>query len=470
MLRSAGIILISLSIITSGAAAKKNSNSNNKNSSNYIKKIVKEGNKFYILIGDKKHPQKIPIGKKELEEIAKKVLKKDGKKSVITKNKKTKTKKVVKKEKSKNKKIASKGKKSSKTTLKKGEYIVQSGDTLFSIALKYNVSLSDLVKANKLTANSVIHPGDKLKIPSKSITQEAKSAIASKKSKKNLIKKEIYHTVKKGDTLKKIAKKYNVSVRDIIKLNNLKKNPRMYKLIGEKLLIKKVSIKKATKSPQIKIVKKKSPQVKRNAKYYRVKRGDTIWKIARMHNLTVEELKLLNRSKLRRGLRKGSLLRVSKIEAIKLKKAIAKRRRAQRKRVYFSFSERGFSGGGNNRIVRVAKRYLGTRYVWGGNRPGGFDCSGFAQYVFKKATGVVLPRISRRQAYYGRYVTRSQLRAGDLVFFDTSRRRRGYVNHVGIYIGNTKFIHASSAKHRVIITSLNRPFYRARFMWGRRVN
>ncbi len=92
------------------------------------------------------------------------------------------------------------------------------------------------------------------------------------------------------------------------------------------------------------------------------------------------------------------------------------------------------------------------------------------QYVMKKSKGVVIPRVSRRQAYYGKYITRKNLKPGDLIFFDTSKRRRGYVNHVGIYIGNNKFIHASSARHRVIITSLNSPFYRSRFKWGRRIN
>jgi len=124
----------------------------------------------------------------------------------------------------------------------------------------------------------------------------------------------------------------------------------------------------------------------------------------------------------------------------------------------------------NSPVVAYAKRFLGTRYVWGASRPGAFDCSGFTQYVMKHAKGRMIPRVSRRQAYYGRYVTRRNLRAGDLIFFDTSRRRRGYVNHVGIYIGNGKFIHASSGKHRVVITSLNKPFYRQRFMWGRRIN
>jgi cell wall-associated NlpC family hydrolase len=124
----------------------------------------------------------------------------------------------------------------------------------------------------------------------------------------------------------------------------------------------------------------------------------------------------------------------------------------------------------SSKVIRTAKRYLGRRYVWGATGPSHFDCSGFTQYVMKKSKGIKIPRVSRMQAYYGKYVSRKNLKPGDLIFFDTSRRRRGYVNHVGIYIGNDKFIHASSARHRVVITSLNRPFYRARFKWGRRID
>jgi cell wall-associated NlpC family hydrolase len=121
------------------------------------------------------------------------------------------------------------------------------------------------------------------------------------------------------------------------------------------------------------------------------------------------------------------------------------------------------------KVLKVAMKQLGKHYVWGAVGPRTFDCSGFTSYVYRKL-GIAIPRTSRNQANFGRLVHRNQLQPGDLVFFDTSRQRRGYVNHVGIYIGGNKFIHASSAKHKVIITSLNKAFYHQRFKWGRRVN
>lgn len=122
----------------------------------------------------------------------------------------------------------------------------------------------------------------------------------------------------------------------------------------------------------------------------------------------------------------------------------------------------------NNYIIAEAKGHLGKRYVWGANGPSRFDCSGFTSYVYKKM-GIKIPRVSINQGKVGKKVRRNRLRKGDLVFFDTSRRRRGYINHVGIYIGDHKFIHASSSKRKVIISSLDKKFYKARFKWGRRL-
>jgi len=120
-------------------------------------------------------------------------------------------------------------------------------------------------------------------------------------------------------------------------------------------------------------------------------------------------------------------------------------------------------------LERIAKSKLGKRYVWGAVGPKVFDCSGFTSYVYKKS-GVNLPRTSIIQSKYGKYIKRKDLQAGDLIFFDTSKQRKGYVNHVGIYLGNNKFIHASSAKKKVVITSLAKPFYSGRYKWARRVN
>ena len=120
-------------------------------------------------------------------------------------------------------------------------------------------------------------------------------------------------------------------------------------------------------------------------------------------------------------------------------------------------------------ILETAKNFLGVKYVWAANGPSAFDCSGFTKYVFKQ-NGINLPRYSGNQANIGEKIAFSELQKGDLVFFDTEKKFRHKVNHVGIYIGDNKFIHASSAKKRVTITSFaKKKFYRNKFLYARRV-
>lgn len=117
-------------------------------------------------------------------------------------------------------------------------------------------------------------------------------------------------------------------------------------------------------------------------------------------------------------------------------------------------------------IVRVASRFRGVRYRWGGSSRSGFDCSGFTRYVFRQKTGIELPHSASAQFRKGTPVSRNELRPGDLVFFQTYRRG---ASHVGIYIGNGKFIHASSAGGRVQVDSLNDGYYRQRYVGARRL-
>lgn len=117
-------------------------------------------------------------------------------------------------------------------------------------------------------------------------------------------------------------------------------------------------------------------------------------------------------------------------------------------------------------IVRTASRFRGVRYRWGGSSRSGFDCSGFTRYVFRHRAGIELPHSASAQFRRGTPVPRNQLKPGDLVFFQTYRRG---ASHVGIYIGNGKFIHASSAGGRVRIDSLNEGYYRQRYLGARRV-
>lgn len=122
-----------------------------------------------------------------------------------------------------------------------------------------------------------------------------------------------------------------------------------------------------------------------------------------------------------------------------------------------------------SQIVATAKGALDTPYVWGGNSlRQGIDCSGLVQQVYK-AYGINLPRVTYDQINVGHDVPVNKLAQGDLVFFDTDRSRRG-PDHVGIYIGGGKFIHAPRPGDKVKVSSLGDSFYMNRWMGGRRVN
>ena len=115
-------------------------------------------------------------------------------------------------------------------------------------------------------------------------------------------------------------------------------------------------------------------------------------------------------------------------------------------------------------IIATAKQYIGVPYVWGGSTPSGFDCSGYIQYVFGKH-GISLPRTSAQQYTVGVWVSKSNLRPGDLVFYNTSGSG---VSHLGIYIGNGKFIHASTSRG-VMISEMSNSYWSARYYGARRI-
>lgn len=119
---------------------------------------------------------------------------------------------------------------------------------------------------------------------------------------------------------------------------------------------------------------------------------------------------------------------------------------------------------GNNSVSSYAVKFVGRDYIWGAAGPNAFDCSGFTMYVYSKF-GVRLPHSSGGQYGYGQTVSKGNLAAGDLVFFNTY----GSISHVGIYTGGGNFVHASNSRTGVIVSSLSEGYYAKRFVGAKRI-
>lgn len=117
-------------------------------------------------------------------------------------------------------------------------------------------------------------------------------------------------------------------------------------------------------------------------------------------------------------------------------------------------------------VTRQAMAQVGRPYRWGGSSPReGFDCSGLVQHVYREALGIELPRTSLQMGQRGSWIALKDLAPGDLVFFQTGRHPN---SHVGVYIGNHRFVHAPSSGSLVRVESINRRYWLTRFNGGRR--
>lgn len=119
-------------------------------------------------------------------------------------------------------------------------------------------------------------------------------------------------------------------------------------------------------------------------------------------------------------------------------------------------------------LLEDAKYFKGGKYVWGGTTPQGFDCSGYVQYLYKKQK-INLPRTAWAQSKKGLAVDKQNLQKGDLLFFLTDKKRGIPVTHVGIYLGDGKFIHAASKKKGIIISPVHTGYYANKFVSAKRV-
>ncbi len=319
-------------------------------------------------------------------------------------------------------------------------YIVEKGDTLSTIAHKYSVSVKKLKALNNLKSTK-IKPGQKLLLretKSKEQSKKYNTIISGGPAKREKFEIKINHyTVKKGDTLSSISKKYSISVREIMELNDL----RSTKLKpGQQLLIKRTEI-----------------------KIYTVKKGDSIFKISRKFDIDIDELKDINRLEtdcLKPG--QKLLLEPEETEELAHNKETLSEAQIEKEITEDPESEKS---GLKDRLILFAKKFINTPYRFGGTSLFGIDCSGFVQKVYRMI-GINLPRSAREQFREGNPINTADLSIGDLVFF---RTYAPFPSHVGIYLGDNLFIHASSKEKKVTIDNLTEPFYIKRFIGAKRV-
>jgi LysM repeat protein len=281
------------------------------------------------------------------------------------------------------------------------------------------------------------------------------------------------HVVRKSESLHSIALKYHVSVDELKTVNNLTGN---HAEKGVRLIIPSHADAKL----------KKSANVVRQQSYTAVK-GDTVQGIAKKTGIKVAELRKLNRLKSGR-VKPGQILalvepasiadsspsvaHVSRLQLVnkdllneqELTGTLAELTDIDSDRPV-DLAKNLESSQAINSLKKSAYSFLGARYRFGGSSRKALDCSSFTQQVFRDQK-ITLPRTAREQFYVGNEVVRGDLRKGDLVFFQTYAR---FPSHVGIYLGNRKMIHASSADHRVVITSMDHPYYLSRYLGARRV-
>ena len=122
-----------------------------------------------------------------------------------------------------------------------------------------------------------------------------------------------------------------------------------------------------------------------------------------------------------------------------------------------------------DKVLDFAHQQLGKPYVWGAQGPNSFDCSGLIYYVYKNAANITLPRTSVEQSKFGTTVSKSNLKAGDLVFFDTNGPNNGAVSHVGIYAGGGQLIHASSSNKKIVKVNMETSYWNNTYVVAKRV-
>ncbi|GAB4434106.1 MAG: C40 family peptidase [bacterium] len=321
---------------------------------------------------------------------------------------------------------------------------------------------------------SILHAKKATKAVASKKSQKAKKAETAKTANGQSTRK---YVIKKGDTLAKIATANGCDLETIRKLNP-GLNPR------------RIKTSTVIKLP-LSTVAKNTKEIKKDNKVliYRVKKGDTLYSIAKRYNLSEDELKQLNKINDEHIVAGMKLL---------IKSLSAKDDKVETKKTYsltdvdeddfgedidgetttltLSDSDKGetkanyivppytLSKEKLEKMLSYSLDFLGTDYKYGGNTVSAIDCSAFVKTVFKEVN-INLPRTSREQFTLGVDVALEELKEGDLLFFAKKKR----ISHVGIYIGNDMFVHAARRGKGVIVTKLDSPYVKKHFVGAKRL-
>lgn len=144
-----------------------------------------------------------------------------------------------------------------------------------------------------------------------------------------------------------------------------------------------------------------------------------------------------------------------------------RRKSGSKKKKDKSKSKQKAGKGDGDAIVREAQKYKGSRYVYGGESPKGFDCSGFTWYVYNKVTGMDITRTVKSQSKQGKSVSNGSWQAGDILIFRNTSGKG--LTHCGIYISGSKFIHAENEDTGVVISSFDEGYYKDHYAEARRL-
>ncbi len=284
------------------------------------------------------------------------------------------------------------------------------------------------------------------------------------------------HVVRKSESLHSIARKYHVSVDELKSVNNLTAS---HIDKGMRIIIPSHADGKLKKSASV--VRQES---------YKVSKGDTLPKIARKTGLKLAEIRNLNGLKSNK-VKPGQILALvpsapraetpTRTASVSNRLQLINKSLLNEQELTDTLAE--LTDIDSDRPVDLAKNleanqeavstlkktaysFLGARYRFGGTSRNALDCSSFTQQVFRDLN-VNLPRTAREQFHAGREVVRGDLKKGDLVFFQTYA---SFPSHVGIYLGDRKMIHASSREHKVVISSMDTPYYMSRYLGARRMS